>query len=221
MSTQVPANQMHAADCAWKFRMRFTHEISIPNCQVTAVTAPGSASAQAKAVLRPAVGRGEDNIRPGAYSAIARARTDSHGLAWPRRPRPMRVTACREVEGRVRRRSIRTRPRSGFDEVFLRDDAQTGAGNRHAPNRLFTDTRNWPSAEPRNRCCRTQTGVRRQASGGSTAGGAPRAEPATRSKRNRRHSMGPFHSGTRRLSFSRSACGNFMSGLSSQAVQPA
>ena len=49
----------------------------------------------------------------------------------------------------------------------------------------------------------------------------PRAEPATRSKRNSRHSIGPFHIGTRRASFSRIALGSFMSGLSTQAVQPA
>jgi YidB-like protein len=41
-----------------------------------------------------------------------------------------------------------------------------------------------------------------------------RAEPATRSKRNSRHSIGPFHIGTRRDSFSRIALGSFMSGLS-------
>jgi hypothetical protein len=32
--------------------------------------------------------------------------------------------------------------------------------------------------------------------------------------------MGPFHIGTRRLSFKRMSEGSFMSGLSSQAVQP-
>ena len=48
-----------------------------------------------------------------------------------------------------------------------------------------------------------------------------RAEPATRSKRNKRHSIGPFHIGTRFDSFSRIAPGSFMSGLSTQAVQPA
>ena len=42
---------------------------------------------------------------------------------------------------------------------------------------------------------------------------APRAEPATRSKRNRRHSIGPFHIGMRRDSFSRIALGSFGSGL--------
>jgi hypothetical protein len=48
-----------------------------------------------------------------------------------------------------------------------------------------------------------------------------RAEPATMSKRNRRHSMGPFHTGTRRLSFSRISDGSFMSGLSTHPVHPA
>ena len=48
-----------------------------------------------------------------------------------------------------------------------------------------------------------------------------RADPATRSKRNSRHSIGPFHSGTRRDSFERICAGSFMSGLSTQAVQPA
>ena len=52
-------------------------------------------------------------------------------------------------------------------------------------------------------------------------GALPRAEPATRSKRNSRHSIGPFHIGTRRDSFSRIALGSFMSGLRIQAVQPA
>ena len=47
-----------------------------------------------------------------------------------------------------------------------------------------------------------------------------RAEPLTMSKRNNRHSIGPFHIGTRRLSFRRIAVGSFMSGLSTQAVQP-
>ena len=46
-------------------------------------------------------------------------------------------------------------------------------------------------------------------------------DPATRSKRNSRHSIGPFHIGTRRDSFRRIALGSFMSGLSIQAVQPA
>ena len=41
-----------------------------------------------------------------------------------------------------------------------------------------------------------------------------RAEPATRSNRNSRHSIGPFHIGTRRDSFRRIALGIFMSGLS-------
>ena len=50
---------------------------------------------------------------------------------------------------------------------------------------------------------------------------SPRIVPATRSKRNKRHSIGPFHIGVRRDSFSRIAPGSFMSGLSTQAVQPA
>ena len=41
------------------------------------------------------------------------------------------------------------------------------------------------------------------------------------SKRKRRHSIGPFHSGTRRLSFNRISEGSFGSGDSTQAVQPA
>ena len=45
--------------------------------------------------------------------------------------------------------------------------------------------------------------------------------PGTRSKRNSRHSMGPFHMGVRCVSLSRIAVGNFMSGLSTKAVQPA
>jgi len=53
----------------------------------------------------------------------------------------------------------------------------------------------------------------------SLAGG--RIAPATMSKRNSRHSMGPFHSGTRRDSFSRMWVGSFMSGLRIQPVQPA
>ena len=53
------------------------------------------------------------------------------------------------------------------------------------------------------------------------ASGLARADPATSSKRKSRHSIGPFHIGTRRFSFRRSACGSFMSGLSTQAVQPA
>ncbi len=48
-----------------------------------------------------------------------------------------------------------------------------------------------------------------------------RADPATMSKRNKRHSIGPFHIGTRWLSFSRISEGSFISGLSTQAVQPA
>ena len=48
-----------------------------------------------------------------------------------------------------------------------------------------------------------------------------RAEPATSSKRKKRHSIGPFHIGTRRDSLRRMALGSFMSGLSTQAVQPA
>ena len=47
-----------------------------------------------------------------------------------------------------------------------------------------------------------------------------RAEPATMSKRNSRHSIGPFHSGTRRLSLRRISDGSFISGVSTQAVQP-
>jgi hypothetical protein len=43
--------------------------------------------------------------------------------------------------------------------------------------------------------------------------GYDRIDPDTRSKRNRRHSIGPFHIGTRRLSFKRIALGSFMSGL--------
>ena len=41
------------------------------------------------------------------------------------------------------------------------------------------------------------------------------------SKRNSRHSIGPFHIGTRRDSFSRMREGSFRSGVSTQAVQPA
>jgi hypothetical protein len=48
-----------------------------------------------------------------------------------------------------------------------------------------------------------------------------RAEPATMSKRNSRHSIGPFHIGTRRDSFRRICLGSFRSGVSTQAVQPA
>ena len=47
-----------------------------------------------------------------------------------------------------------------------------------------------------------------------------RAEPATISKRNSRHSIGPFHIGTRRDSFKRMRCGSLRSGVSTQAVQP-
>ena len=46
-----------------------------------------------------------------------------------------------------------------------------------------------------------------------------RAEPLTMSKRNIRHSMGPFHIGTRRDSLRRILLGNFRSGVSTQAVQ--
>jgi hypothetical protein len=49
---------------------------------------------------------------------------------------------------------------------------------------------------------------------------APGPAPAVISKRSSRHSIGPFHSGTRRLSFSRIRLGSLGSGLSSQAVQP-
>lgn len=48
-----------------------------------------------------------------------------------------------------------------------------------------------------------------------------RAEPASKSKRNRRHSMGPFHMGTRRDSLKRILLGSLRSGVSSQALQPA
>ncbi len=57
--------------------------------------------------------------------------------------------------------------------------------------------------------------------GGRVRHGFSRAEPATMSKRSRRHSIGPFHIGTRRDSFRRMRCGSFMSGVSTQAVQPA
>ena len=40
------------------------------------------------------------------------------------------------------------------------------------------------------------------------------------SKRNSRHSIGPFHIGTRRDSFSRMRVGSLRSGVSTQAVQP-
>ncbi len=46
-----------------------------------------------------------------------------------------------------------------------------------------------------------------------------RIDPDTRSNRNKRHSIGPFHIGTRRLSFRRIALGSFMSGLNTYAVQ--
>jgi len=45
--------------------------------------------------------------------------------------------------------------------------------------------------------------------------------PATISKRNRRHSIGPFHIGTRRDSFKRILPGNLRSGERTHAVQPA
>jgi len=48
-----------------------------------------------------------------------------------------------------------------------------------------------------------------------------RAAPATMSKRNRRHSIAPFHNGTRRDSLSRIVDGNRGSGLSTHAVHPA
>ena len=48
-----------------------------------------------------------------------------------------------------------------------------------------------------------------------------RADPLTMSKRNNRHSMGPFHIGTRRDSFRRILPGSLRSGVSTQAVQPA
>jgi hypothetical protein len=44
--------------------------------------------------------------------------------------------------------------------------------------------------------------------------------PLTMSKRNKRHSMGPFHMGTRRDSFRRILLGSFKSGVSIQALQP-
>jgi putative N6-adenine-specific DNA methylase len=57
--------------------------------------------------------------------------------------------------------------------------------------------------------------------GGDALQRMPPAEPATMSKRNRRHSMGPFHMGTRRDSFRRMRPGSLKSGVSSQALQPA
>jgi uncharacterized protein YidB (DUF937 family) len=54
----------------------------------------------------------------------------------------------------------------------------------------------------------------RRACGRAGGGAYLRADPATRSKRNSRHSIGPFHIGTRRDSFRRIAPGSFMSGLS-------
>jgi hypothetical protein len=56
---------------------------------------------------------------------------------------------------------------------------------------------------------------------GAAAPGLPRAEPATMSKRNSRHSIGPFHIGTRRDSFRRILPGSLRSGVSTWAVQPA
>ena len=55
-----------------------------------------------------------------------------------------------------------------------------------------------------------------------SAGGALRGcmAPATRSKRNRRHSIGPFHIGILRDSRRRMRRGRSRSGVSSQAVQP-
>ena len=51
--------------------------------------------------------------------------------------------------------------------------------------------------------------------------GSAGARRAVRSKRNSRHSMGPFHSGTRRDSLKRILPGSLRSGVSSQALQPA
>jgi hypothetical protein len=45
-------------------------------------------------------------------------------------------------------------------------------------------------------------------------------EPLTMSKRNRRHSMGPFHMGVRRDSLRRILPGSLRSGVSIQALQP-
>lgn len=44
--------------------------------------------------------------------------------------------------------------------------------------------------------------------------------PAIKSNRNKRHSIGPFHMGMRRLALSRIWLGKSMSGVSSQQVQP-
>ena len=51
--------------------------------------------------------------------------------------------------------------------------------------------------------------------------GLSRIEPARKSKRNIRHSIGPFHIGTRRDSLKRIRLGNLRSGVNIQAVQPA
>ena len=67
---------------------------------------------------------------------------------------------------------------------------------------------------------RSGLGTARQGAG-AAASLRSRIDPATRSKRNSRHSIGPFHSGTRRDSFRRICAGSFVSGLSTHAVQPA
>lgn len=48
-----------------------------------------------------------------------------------------------------------------------------------------------------------------------------RAEPCTMENLSRRHSIGPLNKGTRRVAFRRILEGNAVSGVSTQAVQPA
>ena len=113
-------------------------------------------------------------------------------------------------------------PPNSYTRLFFLDESVACA----AGHRPCAEAGRRPPSGPH--CQRPRRGLRSVVSSCSSGcprtidGGWPqRAEPATMSKRNRRHSMAPLNMGTRRLSFRRIRPGNFSSGVSTQADQPA